>query len=52
MEDTAALRPDGGIMVVGQRTVHFTAGYCQVKPETAIIDPIKTHEDLLRLAKF
>ncbi|KAL9536548.1 hypothetical protein MBANPS3_012571 [Mucor bainieri] len=51
-DSSASKRPDGQMLKMLQRVIHYSAGFVEVKPQDRHSSTLLTHEDTLRLANF
>ncbi|KAG1449195.1 hypothetical protein G6F56_008718 [Rhizopus delemar] len=45
-------RPDAEMVILRQRTIDYTVGYCEVKISESGSNTIEVHNDMVRLARF
>ncbi|KAI9481297.1 MAG: hypothetical protein EXX96DRAFT_608022 [Benjaminiella poitrasii] len=45
-------RPDGEMVILKQRTIDYTVGYCEVRISASSSNSVDIHNDILRLASF
>lgn len=45
-------RPDAEMVILKQRTIDYTVGYCEVKTSESSSNTIEVHDDMVKLARF